>query len=451
MTAWLHVVGVGEGGVGELPAPTRLLLSFAEVVIGPQRFLAGLEPIIASHPHPELSSPDQVKRRSLEAVARALLDDGEDEPATTDLGDGRLLIEWQPPIENMIAQVLRLRGKPTVVLASGDPMWFGIGATLARQLDPEEFVVHPHASSFQFAAARLHWPLQHATTISLHGRPAEAIHPHILPGNRILALTSDAATARHVAEALVARGYGQSRLTMLENLGGPEERVTETVAEVFEGQSIGDFYVLGVDCVADVSAPLLPPVPGLPDEAFVSDGQLTKREVRAATIARLAPYPGALLWDVGAGCGSVAIEWMRAARDAEAIAFEREGERLQMIAVNAAALGAPTLRIENGEAPASLAGMPAPDAIFLGGGVADDELFEACWEALKPGGRLVANAVTLDGEAALYRRQAALGGDLTRIDVATLDAIGAQRVLRPRMGVTQWVVSKPEAWLAVRP
>jgi precorrin-6Y C5,15-methyltransferase (decarboxylating) len=284
--------------------------------------------------------------------------------------------------------------------------------------------------------------------ISLHGRPADAIHPHILPGNRILALTADATTAHQVAEMLVARGYRESLMTALENLGSPDERVTSTAAEFFDAEMIGDFYVLAVDCVADSDAPLLPPVAGLPDEAFVSDGQLTKRDVRAATVARLAPYPGALLWDVGAGCGSVAIEWMRAARDARAIAFEREGERLQMIAVNAAALGVPTLRIENGDAPQSFAGMPPPDAIFLGGGLADEALFEACWQALKPGGRLVANAVTLDGEAALYARQARLGGELVRIDISTLDRVGAQRVLRPRLPVIQWAATKPNQWLA---
>jgi precorrin-6Y C5,15-methyltransferase (decarboxylating) len=187
----------------------------------------------------------------------------------------------------------------------------------------------------------------------------------------------------------------------------------------------------------------MPPAPGLPDDAFVSDGQLTKREVRAATLAKLAPYPGALLWDVGAGCGSVGIEWMRAARDAYAIAFEREGERLQMIAVNADRLGVPSLRMENGDAPDSLIGMPTPDAVFLGGAVADEALFHACWTALRSGGRLVANAVTIDAEHALYARQSRLGGDLVRIDVATLDAIGVHRVLRPRLPVTQWAVSKP--------
>ena len=450
MTAWLHIVGVGEGGVGALPASTRLLVSFAETVIGPARFLAGLEPIVASHPHPESPNPDLVQQRNLEAVARALLDEADADAAPfADPGDGRTLIEWQPPLVSMIDQILRLRGTPTVVLATGDPLWFGIGATLARDLKPEEFVVHPHASAFQLAAARLHWPLQSVAAISLHGRPAEAIHPHILPANRILALTTDAATAHRVAEMLVARGYGQSLMHVLENLGGPEERVTGTAAELFDAQAIGDFYVLGVDCVPDRAAPLLPTVAGLPDIAFVSDGQLTKREVRAATLARLAPFPGGLLWDVGAGCGSVAVEWMRAARDAQAIAFEREGERLQLIAVNAAALGVPTLRIENGEAPRSFAGMPAPDALFLGGSVADEALFEACWQALKPGGRLVANAVTLDGEAALYARQARLGGELSRIDVANLDAVGGLRVLRPRLPVTQWAVVKPQQWLAL--
>lgn len=345
-------------------------------------------------------------------------------------------------LEAMLAQLTALRGTPTVLLASGDPLWFGMGATLTRHLDPGEFRVTPHASSFQYAASRMRWPLQHVVTLSAHARPVELIHPHITPGNRILALTTDATTAPHVARLLTDRGYGRSVLTILENLGGPDERIATATAAGFD-LTIGDFYVLAIDCVADHGAPLLPPVPGLPDDVFLSDGQLTKREVRAATLAKLAPYPGALLWDVGAGCGSIAIEWMRAARDASAIAFEREGERLQMIAVNAANLGVPSLRIENGDAPLSFTGMPTPDAIFLGGAVADETLFHACWTALRTGGRLVANAVTIEGEQALFARNARLGGDLTRIDIASLDTIGSHRVLRPRMPVTQWAVTKP--------
>ena len=390
MTPWLDVIGAGEGELPSIPP--------AQTVLGPARLKSRV-------PH---------------------------------------LVEWQSPtLDAMLTQIVALRGTPTVVLASGDPMWFGIGATLAKHLDPSEFRVHPGPSSFQLAAARLHWPLQHVATISLHGRAVETIHPHIVPGNRILALTSDRTTISAVAALLVARGYGQSLMTVLENLDGAEERISTATAATLDTTTIGDFHVLAVDCVADAGAALLPPVPGLPDDAFISDGQLTKREVRAATIGKLAPFPGALLWDVGAGCGSVAIEWMRAARDARAVAFERDAKRLDMIAANAKALGTPGLQIIAGEAPGSLAAQPAPNAIFLGGDVGNTALFDACWAALKPGGRLVANAVTLDGEAALYARHAAFGGELARIEVAVLDHVGNQRVMRPRMAVTQWLATKP--------
>jgi precorrin-6Y C5,15-methyltransferase (decarboxylating) len=389
VTHWLEVIGAGEGELPAIPA--------GRTVLGPKRL------------------KDRVPH----------------------------LVEWeQPTLDAMLAQIVAQRGKPTIVLASGDPMWFGIGATLARHLALDEFRVSPGPSSFQLVAARLRWPLQHVTTLSIHGRPVELLHPHITPGNRILALTSDATSAPHVARLLVERGYGRSVLTVLESLGGEAEVVASAEALGFQLE-IGDLYVLAIDCAADPGAPLLVPVPGLPDDVFVSDGQLTKREVRAATLGKLQPYPGALLWDVGAGCGSIGIEWMRAARDARAIAFEREGERLQMIAVNADRLGVPGLQIENGDAPDSVLGMPAPDAIFLGGDVDNETLFHACWTALRRGGRLVANAVTLEAEQALYARQARLGGELCRIEVSVLDTLGEHRALRPRMAVTQWAVTKP--------
>jgi precorrin-6Y C5,15-methyltransferase (decarboxylating) len=391
MTHWLEIVGVTEG---ETP-----YVAAGPTVIGPKRLLDRLE---GAH-----------KR-----------------------------VDWQLKLEVMLEQVAAHRGTPTTILASGDPLWFGIGATLLKHLDPAEVRFTPAASSFQFAAARMRWPMQHVTTLSLHARPAELIHPHVTPGNRILALTTDADTAPHVARLLVDRGYSRSVLTILENLGAPTERISTAEAAGFALET-GDFYVLAIDCAADPGAPLLPPIPGLPDDAFVTDGQLTKREVRAATLAKLAPYPGALLWDVGAGCGSIAIEWMRAARDAAAIAFEREGERLQMIAINADRLGVPSLRIENGDAPDSLVGQPTPDAIFLGGSVGDETLFHACWSALRSGGRFVANAVTLDGEQALYARHARLGGDLARLEISTHDTVGEHHAMRPRMPVTQWAVSKP--------
>jgi precorrin-6Y C5,15-methyltransferase (decarboxylating) len=303
--------------------------------------------------------------------------------------------------------------------------------------------VYPHPSSFSLAAARLGWPLQDVLALSLHGRPLDLIRPHLHPGARILALTSDEHGPAALAKLLTEAGFGISIVTVLEALGGPSETVRTNVAMSFGLTDINPLNICAISVVALPGARILPLTPGLDDALFEHDGQLTKREIRAATLAKLAPYPGALLWDVGAGCGSIGIEWVRAARDAQAIAFEREGERLQMIAVNAAALGVPSLRIENGDAPDSLAGMPTPDAIFLGGAVADDALFHACWTALRAGGRLVANAVTLEAEQALYARQARLGGDLCRIDVAVLDAIGPHRALRPRRPVTQWSVTKP--------
>lgn len=390
MIPWLTVIGAGEGPLPPLPP--------GQIILGPAR-LRGRVP--------------------------------------------GLLVWRTPTLEGMLAQVLEHRGRPTIVLASGDPMWFGIGATLARHLDRDEFRVEPGPSSFQFAAARLHWPLQHVATLSLHGRAVEGIVPHVLPGNRILALTSDRTTAPAVAEILRSRGYGRSVLTTLESLGGPDERLASATAADFDFAALGDFYVLAIDCIADAGAPLLPPVPGLPDEAFLSDGQLTKRDVRATTIAKLVPFPGALLWDVGAGCGSVAIEWLRAARDARALAFESDATRCGMIRHNARQLGTPSLAVVEGEAPASFPGQATPSVIFLGGDVGNEVLFEACWNALRPGGRLVANAVTLDGETALYMRQERLGGELTRIEVSVLDRVGDRRVMRPRMAVTQWAVAKP--------
>lgn len=395
MSVWLDIIGCGEGDLPRVPA--------VDTIVAPKRIIERLR--------------------------------------ASGVDEGRLS-EWRSlKLDDMIAQITALRGTRTALLASGDPLWFGIGATLRRHLSPGEFRVEPHASSFQYAAARMRWPLQNVLTLSAHARPPEVIHPHILPGSRILALTTDATTAPHVANMLVERGYGSSILTVLENLGGPHEHITSAPADTFS-LAIGDFYVLAIDCVADAGAPLLPPIPGLPDDAFISDGQLTKREVRAATLAKLAPYPGALLWDVGAGCGSIAIEWMRAARDARAVTFEREGERLQMIAVNAAKLGVPGLDIAPGDAPATFADQPTPDAVFLGGDVANDALFAAAWDALRPGGRFVANAVTIEGEAALYARHATFGGDLARIEVGVLDTVGRHRVLRPRMAVTQWLAVK---------
>jgi len=400
---WLQVVGLGAAGIDGLDTVARARLDAAATVIGPPR--------------------------AIESLASA----------------NRRVMPWQTPLAAMLEQIIALRGTPTLILATGDPSWFGIGATLSRHLPPDEFAITPSPSAFSLAAARLHWPLQQVACVSAHGRPVSGLVPHVQPGARILALTSDATTVAAIARLLVGMGFGASRLTVLNHMGGAEESRLEFTAENASGEGVGDYNTLAVECVADRNAALWPTVPGLPDEAFEHDGQLTKREVRAATLARLAPTPGARLWDVGAGCGSIGIEWMRAARGAKALAIERDAARRDIIARNAGALGAPDLEISDRPAPDGFDGYPPADAIFIGGDVGNQALFEACWRALTDGGRLVANAVTLDAEAALLARHAAHGGELVRIAVSRLDAIGTRPAFRPLMTVTQWAVTKGQS------
>jgi precorrin-6Y C5,15-methyltransferase (decarboxylating) len=330
-----------------------------------------------------------------------------------------------------------------VVLATGDPMWYGIGVTLARTLERDELVILPALSAFSLACARLGWPLAEVETLTLHGRPLDLINGVVYPGARVLALSEDGATPAQVAGRLAELGYGASRLVVLEHMDGPEERVVEGKAQDWAPERLADLNTIAVECVADAGTAARSRLPGLPDQAYRHDGQLTKRELRAVTLAALAPLPGELLWDVGAGCGSVAIEWLRGARGARAVAIERDQGRRALMAENAAALGAPTLAVVAGEAPAALEGLEAPDAVFVGGGLSTDGLLEACWAALGPGGRLVANAVTLEGEARLMAWRGQAGGELRRVAVSRAEAIGALTGWRPLKPVTQLAVVKP--------
>jgi precorrin-6Y C5,15-methyltransferase (decarboxylating) len=287
------------------------------------------------------------------------------------------------------------------------------------------------------ACARLGWNRAEVETVTLHGRPLELLHPRLQPGAKLLLLSNGAETPAEVAGLLRARGYGASRIVVLEHMGGPRERRHEGRAEDWDAREVAAFNTVAVDCVAGPDAALLPRSPGLPDAAFRHDGQMTKREVRAITLAALAPVPGQLLWDVGAGAGSVAIEWLRADPRCRAIAIEREPDRIALIAGNASALGVPGLEIVAGEAPAALEGLEPPDAIFLGGGLRSSSVFEAAWAALKPGGRLVANAITLEGVAALSHWYREHGGELIRIAISRAGPVGGASVLRPMMPVTQ--------------
>jgi precorrin-6Y C5,15-methyltransferase (decarboxylating) len=327
------------------------------------------------------------------------------------------------------------RGRKVVVLASGDPMWFGIGATLARRFPAAEMRVVPVAGAFSLAAAAMGWALAEVETLSVHGRPLEGINLHLRPGARLLVLSRDKDTPGEVAALLRERGYGPSKLIVLEHLGGPRERRIEGIAEHWDAPPGADLNTLAIVCRPSPGAAVVPLGPGLVDDAFAHDGQLTKREIRALTLSALAALPGQVLWDVGAGAGSVAIEWLRlvppsipeGGRPAHAIAIERD-----------AALGVPHLQVVHGSAPEALAGLPPPDSVFVGGGITRPDLLEACWRALAHGGRLVANAVSLEGLSRLAAFRTRAGGELTRLAVARAEAVGGFTGFRPLLEVVQY-------------
>ena len=395
--SWLSIVGIGEDGLDGLGEGAKTAIAKAEVVFGGARHLELAAPIITGAPRP-----------------------------------------WLSPFADSIAAVLAERGKAVCVLASGDPFHYGVGATLARHIDASQMVVYPQASSFSLAAGRLGWALQDVVSLSLHGRPLELIRPHLHTGARILALTSDEHGPAQLAKLLTEAGFGISIVTVLEALGGPREKMRSHVAMSFALDDVDPLNICAISVVALPGAQVVPLTPGLDDALFQHDGQITKREIRALTLAALAPRRGEVLWDIGAGSGSVGSEWMLADPSLRAIAIEANAERAARIAGNMVALGVPDLRIISGTAPAALTGLEPPHAIFIGGGGSDDGVLDAAIAALRPGGRLVANAVTLELEALLLAKYAELGGSLTRIAIDRADAIGSMTGWRPSMPITQW-------------
>lgn len=395
---WLQIVGIGEDGLAGLAPLARAAVDSAELLVASPRL--------------HDATPGLTARR----------------------------VNWPSPFDALIATLRAARGTRVVVLATGDPLWFSVGARIGREIDPAEIRYHPHLSAFQLAAARLGWSLADCETLTAHGRPPEQILPFVAPGARLLVLTGGAQTPGQIAALLSARGYGPSPMTVLAHMGGPLESRQNGTAESWSA-TVPDFHTLAIDCRAAPDVQFLSRAPGLPDDAFTHDGKMTKREVRAVTLARLMPQRGALLWDIGAGCGSVAIEWMRAARDARAIGIEPLPARRDMAAANALALGVPGLTLIEGTAPEALTGLPAPDAIFIGGGLTEP-VADAALVALNPHGRLVANAVTLQSEAVLLALHARLGGDLTRIRIERARPVGPFTGWQPLMPVTQWSLTR---------
>ncbi len=401
---WLSIVGIGEDGVDGLSPVARRLVSDAELVVGGKRHLTLAGPLIKSQ-----------------------------------------LLPWPSPIGDALPEIAKHRGRPVAVLASGDPFHYGVGDLLMRAIRPDEMLCLPQPSAFSLAAARLGWSLQGVTPVSLHGRALEGIVRHLQPGARILALSWDGETPAKLATLLQARGFGDSTMTVLERMGGPGERVRHATAKAFALETIDPLNTIALE-IAGPAAAALSLAPGLDDSLFEHDGQLTKREVRAITVSALAPRQGELLWDVGLGAGSVTIEWLLRHPSLQAIGIEEGADRAARAARNAAALGTPELKIVHGSAPAALAGLPPPDAVFIGGGLGDAGLFEAVWAALKPGGRLVANAVSLGSEARLIDCFQRHGGELTRLELARSGAAGRSGtvfVWRPAAPIVQWRVTKP--------
>jgi precorrin-6Y C5,15-methyltransferase (decarboxylating) len=406
-TAELTVVGIGADGWAGLGPAGRAALTTAEVIFGADRQLALLPP---------------------------------DLPADR--------VAWPTPLlAKMGALLAEQAGRRRAVLASGDPTLYGIASTIARVAPELSQVIVPHLSSVSLACARLGWAQQDVEVSSLVARPLPTLYRLIQPGRRILILAQDAHSPARIAGLLRERGFGPSRLIALSNLDAEAEQRVDCTADDWpeigwpNGAGPEPLTVVGVECVPGPDAVRLPLVPGLPDDGYENDGQLTKRHVRAITLSSLAPSPGELLWDVGGGAGSIGIEWLRADPTCAALCVERDPERVARIHRNADRLGV-GLSVVTGSAPQALTGLPTPDAVFIGGGAGTPGMIETCWQALRPGGRLVVNVTTLESEQAVYAGHELHGGELTRIEITRAAPIGRFTGWRPAMPVTQWVVEK---------
>jgi precorrin-6B C5,15-methyltransferase / cobalt-precorrin-6B C5,C15-methyltransferase len=397
---WLSIVGIGEDGLDGLSMAARELLAGADLIVGGRRHLA----LVASL--------------------------------------GRPGLEWEIPFAASIPKLLTHRGKQVVALSSGDPFWYGAGAVIAEAVPASEITVVPTPSTFTWAAARLRWRLEDAVTLGLHARPIELLRPHLRNGARLLVLVRDGIAPGEIANYLNAIGFGSSRLTVLEALGGPNEHVRTSTAAGFAVADIKAPVMLAIEAIADNDTVIIPRVSGLPDEFFKHDGQLTKREIRAITMSTLAPRGGELLWDVGAGSGAIGIEWLLAHPANRAVGIEPREDRLANAKTNARFLGVPHFDLRLGAAPAALNGLPTPDAIFVGGGASREGVLDAVWRALPAGGRLVVNSVTLETEAKLIEWQALRGGVLLRLSVERSGPVGGLTSWRAAIPVVQWSVTK---------
>lgn len=395
---WLSIIGIGDDGLDSLSPVAKSLIDQAQLIVGGERHLALLPPT------------SQQK------------------------------ITWAKPISDSIDLIKQYRAQAVCILASGDPLCYGVGTTILRHIPIKQITIIPAPSAFSLAASRLGWPIPDIEIVSLCGRDPHLINALLYPGARILALSADRHTPNIVAKILNQQGQGDVQITVLEHLGGSAEKIITSSAATWSEPAVAQLNMIALTC-----PPTMPGIsrsPGLPDDSYCHDGQLTKREIRAVTLAALAPLPGQLLWDVGAGNGSISIEWMRSNPRNLAVAIEQNSQRRQNLAHNAATLGVPNLQIIAGQAPAVLNDLPIPDAIFIGGGLTIPDVFEKCWHHLKIGGRLVANAVTVETEQRIFQLQQQYGGDLSRIAIQHAEPIGKFLGWKASAPITQWIVVK---------
>ncbi|NBC33719.1 MAG: precorrin-6y C5,15-methyltransferase (decarboxylating) subunit CbiE [Alphaproteobacteria bacterium] len=403
--AWLSIVGIGGDGLAGLGETARAMIAQAEVLVG--------------------------DARTLDLVS----------------GNDRLRLTLPDPPSAILPDLAARRGTSVCVIAPGDPLLHGIGSLVVNQFPRAELRIVPSPSAYALACARLGWPRDQIECLNFHGRDPEGINAYLYPKGRFLVLTSDGSAARRIARALTERGFGPSRITVLEDMGGPNDRQITGTALNWSVDRTSEFNTVAIECVAGRDALILSRAPGLPDQAYRHEGWVMRREVRAVSLAALSPLPGQLLWDLGSGGGSIAIEWLRVAPRGRAIAVEPNAARADLIDKNAIALGTPELEVVAEPPSQCLArlvdrsGM-LPNAIFIGGGLADPGLVEACWSYLAGRGRLVANAESVEEERVLLDQQNRLGGDIVRLTVARAVAENGRSAWQAQVPVTQWVAVK---------
>lgn len=393
---WLTIIGIGEDGAAALNHAARSALDQAQFIIGAPRHLT-LLPLLNAQ-----------------------------------------CVPWPAPFGDGVALLMARRGQPTVMLASGDPFWFGAGASITRRLAPGEWVVHPAPSTFSLAAARLGWAVQDMACHGLHAAPLSRLRPDLAPGRRAIILLRDGAAVGELADFLAQSGFGASTLHIMEALGGPRERIRQARADNYALSDVAHPVAVAIAVAGD--GDVLPCASGIGDHWFDHDGQITKRPARALTLSALAPRAGETLWDIGCGSGSIAIEWLLSHPSTQAVAFEADPVRAARARGNAERLGADRLTVVEGMVPAILQDRTRPDAIFIGGGISDALMETVAGMAGGPT-RLVANAVTLESESLLARWHARLGGDLLRIELASAAPLGARRGWRSSYPLVQWSVT----------